>query len=243
MKKVLPLLMLTLLKMNLMSMGQDMDEIAALNNFNDVEAALQKNPGVVKELTTYNRNILFQTQERSLVINELFLKKGADPNHADEFGFTPVTYNTSNYDLFMLYRKYGGKPVFDKKQTVDFLYSLVFDYVSLQQEGRLKIIRAVLESSSVGINKYYENGLSLAHLVVVNYLTYSENTDFGSLIMLLKKHHLDFTRPVEKDFHNDETYPFKLKKGDTYKDIINKVKAHASYNGRNPNDLMKLING
>lgn len=215
--------------------GQEVKEafssIPQTDSVKEIETIIKSYPDVIKYKQSDNRNILFEVSNSRFQIFEVLLKNGANPNEKDDMGWTPLTYNTSNYDLFVLFQKYGGKIVESHNERTDYISRLIFDYTVGNQEEAFKIIEAVLSAEDLDLNKIYDNGLALGHMVIINYLTYADDTNFDQLLHLLMSYGLTFNRQVEKNF-STKNYPFKIIKGDSCFDIIRKVSEHEFYNGR-----------
>lgn len=220
------------MNLNSQDLGEVVQKVIRANSTEEVSVLIEKNPDLISYKQFDNRNILFRLDESKLEIIEFLLKQGANPNDKDDGGWTPMTYNNLNFQLYELYGKYGGEIVISNNPRTDYISWLIHGYTNFRQSEILEIIKSVLKSEEIDLNKFYDNGLTLSHMITINYLTYSQDTDFTQLIALLEENGMSFNHHLKKEFHDEELYPYRLKAGDGCLDIIEKVSNHSYYNGK-----------
>ncbi len=212
--------------------------ISRSNSTEEIEQLIKNKPDVLTFKQFDNRNILFRIDNSKLKVFKVLLENGANPNEKDDADWTPLTYNTTNFKLYKLYKEYGGNIEVNKNHKTDYISRLVFDYTAGRQEETYSIIESILNTEKIDLNKTYDNGLALSHMLIINYLTYTKETNFEQLFNLLESKGLNFQNKLEKDF-NEENYPYNLKKGDNCENLIKKVIDHEFYNGRDSNYIIR----
>ena len=228
---VLIIIMFQAQMMSSQEVNESIQKIIETNSIEEVQDIILNNPDVLTYKQFDNRNILFRIDNSKLDIFEVLLKNGANPNEKDDAGWTPMTYNSSNYELYKIYRNYGGIIVLSNNHKTDYVAKLIFNYTIGNQEKTYKIIESIIEDETIDINKTYDCGLTLSHMLIISYLTYDNETNFEKLIEFLESKGMTFMKPLEGDF-NDENYPFSLLKGDNCLKIIDKITKHEFYNQR-----------
>jgi len=238
---VLIIILFKALLLNSQEVKESILKIIETHSIEEVQDIILSNPDILTFKQFDNRNILFRIDNSKLDIFKVLLLNGANPNENDDAGWTPMTYNTSNYQLYQIYKKHGGVVVISNDYKTDYLAKLILDYTVGNQEKTYKIIKSILEDETIDINKTYDCGLTLSHLLTVAYLTYDKETNFERLIELLESKGMTFMNPLEGDF-NDDNYPFNLVKGDNCSTLIDKITKHEFYNGRELGYIEKICN-
>ena len=116
------------LKLSSQDLNQAFNEIIITNSIDEVVSIIDPHPDILAHKPTDNRNILFSINSCELWKFEEILKRGADPNAIDDAGWTPFTYNTSNFKLYQILKNYGGKVVTNDKPNIDYLAWLIHNY-------------------------------------------------------------------------------------------------------------------
>lgn len=228
------LVMFNSFSMNSQDINKDIHRISNSDSIEEIESIIKNTPEVLSYKQFDNRNILFTIENSKLDVFSVLLKNGADPNEKDDAGWTPLTYNTSNYELFKLFREYGGDVIINDNHFTDYISLLVNDYTSGNQDKTIKILETVSMDAKQDLNKVYNNGLTLSHMLIINYLTYSDDTNFDQLINLLISHGMTFKNKVSKHINLGDNL-YKISAGDSCIDIVKKVHVHEYYNGRDIN--------